>query len=95
VVTFETIQRDVLSLGSPNYSCKFKQSGPDKFSMKPFIFQVKTAIWLHELRKTQHKTQQNNMSIWARHWTWYSTKCCRVQLDIGPIMLKHYRISQI
>jgi len=40
VVTFETKQRNVLTLWIPNYFCKFKQSGPDKFSMKPLIFKV-------------------------------------------------------
>jgi len=26
----------------------------------------------------QNKTLLNNMSIWARHWSWYNGKCCRV-----------------
>ena len=28
------------------------------------------------------------MSVWARHWSWYSGKRCRVYLDIGPIRVQ-------
>jgi len=70
VAVFETIHRHVLTHWSPNYSCKLKESGPDKFSMKPLIFQVqKQPLDYTNLGKTNIK---------------HGKITCQFQLDIGP-----------
>ena len=37
----------------------------------------------------------NNASMWARHWTWYNGKRCRLWLDTGSVRAKHIPATSI